>query len=365
MKSISLLKKMGRTRNRLSCISQNVTESPTNRNRQAEQSPRRKTPDTGLIQLLPRYSAEPNENPKQFFREFENVAALTEWSEEQKGILLKTCLKNKARAFILSITEQDNENRYKILKQAILNRFEDTKSASEIHAEFNSIRQTPNISIRQLSDIIAEKTDAFLRIETASEETNKIKNQIRLAKFIEAVRPEIRREILKSDIKNFDEAVDIAIRLEKIFNEEEDINQVGIKPTTEVAELLKDLEISQLKEKLKECEKKIQTLQTPHITQKAHHIQTCEFCGKVNHSEKDCWFNTSNNRQSANQANNRVARRFPIICQICGRPNHSAQECWERHTSNERPQQNFRRNRNNFSRGNGNLNLHRGPRVNK
>lgn len=278
------------------------------------------------------FAGEKGERVESFLTQFENITKLTNWSDDHKGLILKTRLKNKAAEFILkNDTTKENDN-IDIVKNALIKRFGEIKSLTQAQNEFQNIKQTPVTSIRELEQEIREKTQKFLGDIRESAEMRKINDRIMLAKFLESVREDIKIELKKANIETFEEAVERAVLLEEIFKEEQvNVNTLRLQGTDHEREVLKrDREIAELKQQIQEMqiERSSQINRQPSFQRRQPPVQNkqmqiiCQICKRRGHGASTCFYRDTNNKKYENSNKNQGVNAGTVNKKWQGRKNY-------------------------------------------
>lgn len=170
--------------------------------------------------ILPTFEGSENQCPEFFFNQFEEIANLAQWTQPHKTILLKNRLRGEARQTLQNNVAMQSEPSYEKLKNMILDHFVKTKSLLQRQAEFQSIKQTPGMTPRQLALKISSAAKVFLKYQNTEDPQSKtlIENTL-LGRFCEALRPDIRIELRKYAPSSFNEAIERATILDEALTE--------------------------------------------------------------------------------------------------------------------------------------------------
>lgn len=240
--------------------------------------------ETQWISLLPQYSGQEEENLDEFLAQFENIAELSGWKDNERGLILKTRLRGEAFKHIMD-NEQSKNNDIKAIKAELCRKFTKRKTQQQKKQLFDNIKHTPKMSIEEFGKVIKMRTKDYLGITKDTPETKQIENTVMLQKFLETIREDIAIEIKKLDITTFEEAVKKAQQLNDVY-ETVTVNNITKTEENNVSEIVKNLEIMKLREEMEEIKdslKKITQIQVQKVIQ-------CEICKKFGHEKQQCWF---------------------------------------------------------------------------
>lgn len=168
-----------------------------------------------LINQLPTFSGSSEENIQFFLNQIQEVADLEKWDEKKKFLILKLNCKEKALKFISTDNNALKAMNFGELKNALISKFATHETFAEIQQQFNTINQKPNQSVKQLAETVDHLANKYLKItENSNSQLLEVAEQIKLNKFTEALRSDIRIEVKKSNPKSFSEATKIATNIE-------------------------------------------------------------------------------------------------------------------------------------------------------
>lgn len=233
-----------------------------------------------LIQLLPKFSADKGENIEDFFSQVENIFRIeNNMSSQIKGILLKARLEKQAADFCLHDPFIKNSNDYNEIKEALFQRFKRREAGLKTQEEFDNITHKPSMSVQDLVQEIREKANKLGGDMTGSAEIQKYLQKLMLNKFMQAIREDIKVELLKENVTEFYQAIDRALILETVFDS---VNNA--KKSENVADLMAQLEICKITEEIKQLKQQ----------QNSNIVTRCQICQKTNHEANTCFYRNSN-----------------------------------------------------------------------
>lgn len=237
--------------------------------------------DTNMIGLLPIFCGKDNESVTFFAEQFREVASLTSWSERHKAIILKTRLRDKAAEFLAQNRAIQREQNVTKIMQMLEEKFQPGTTALRKQWKFQNIELKPTQTFDEIAQQIDELGNDYLGISTeAAEETKRIADNIKLAKFMEIIPTEIKTQLRTENVGDFEKAVLRAKELNTIYEEESNsINAVRIRtPKCDTPKNAEDLD--SLKNQIAELKETIQQL----TIQK----EQCNWCLKSGHSIEQC-----------------------------------------------------------------------------
>lgn len=258
---------------------------------------------TSLANSLPTFSGSKEEDITFFLNNLESVADLEKWSKEKTVIILKLLVKESARKFLIDLLESDNLSLEEI-KDALKQKFQKRIEFSVTQKSFNNLKQSPQESVQDLADRVSKVTSRFANPKNCREQSLKeLENNLKLSKFIEALRADLRIELKKAGPKNFEQAVEIAKNIESALEDSEHIriNNLSSHNSPEYDLLIEqqlqtNKTIHELAEKINNLTMKNSENSNKHISKtfqnfQSREVQTvcCHICFK-NHMTTDCWF---------------------------------------------------------------------------
>lgn len=250
-----------------------------------------------ITQLLPSFSAKEGEDIEDFFVKIENVFSLApNLGADIKGVLLKSKLQDKAADFVLHDPQIRQVNNYQKIRKALIQRYHKIKPKLSGQQEFAKITQTPKMSVQDLAQEIRVKAVKVLGVTERGPVMQNMLDKMMCMKFLDAIRQDIKVELLKKKIEDFEEALKEAIILENIFDNYVTEQDEGDKVTA-MQELMGHLEIRKISEEIKELKENA----TP--KNEAEQEIRCQICKRINHTAEICFYRNQNiNRGRYNYA---------------------------------------------------------------
>lgn len=172
------------------------------------------------LALLNNFFEGEREETAYFFKQFDEIADLAQWTSREKLTILKTRLKGNALRFMMSNHELNQSNDYEIVKCKLLEFFGEEQSLTESQIQFSEIHMLENEDIKNFAYRVTLATDKYLGniVGEVSTGTKEVIDKLRLSKFLGELLPELQRDVLRGNPKNFEEAVKIAKTAQMALN---------------------------------------------------------------------------------------------------------------------------------------------------
>ncbi|GBM41998.1 Retrovirus-related Pol polyprotein from transposon 17.6 [Araneus ventricosus] len=282
-----------------------------------------------------------NENFDFFIKQFNNIAKLEKWGEAKKILLLKLNLKEQALKFLVSNPKIEDIDDFDSLVKKLKEKFCKKPNFEEAQRQFNNLKQTVSQSISDLAELVSSTTDKFSNPNNSEEENVvSLTEKLKLSKFIEALRSDIRVEVKKLGPKTFKSAVAIAKNIDNALSddgEEINVTDSGINQILS-QQLSTNKQILELSEKVNAISS--QNLCVNSLTEapatNSNNVQSnlqspCQICGKLNHKANNCFHFTrgiyyrGNGRPNYNRTFR--ANNFPPYHSRTNHGNNSGRGC--------------------------------------
>ncbi|GBL75852.1 Transposon Tf2-9 polyprotein [Araneus ventricosus] len=251
-----------------------------------------------------------NENFDFFIKQFIEIAKIEKWSEAKKILVLKLNLKDEALKFLVSNPKFEEINHFDSLVKKLEEKFCKKPNFEEAQRQFNNLKQKVSQSISDLAEQVSSTTDKFSNPNNSEEENIiNLTEKLKLSKFIEALRPDIRVEVKKLGPKNFKSAVAIAKNINNALSDdgaEINVTDSGINQILS-QQLSTNKQILELSEKVNAISS--QNLCVNSLTESpatnSNNVQSnqqspCQICGKLNHKANNCFHYTRDNYYRGN-----------------------------------------------------------------
>ncbi|GBN53005.1 hypothetical protein AVEN_248959-1, partial [Araneus ventricosus] len=122
---------------------------------------------------------------------------------------------DNALKFLIEDPIASKENDFDNLAELLIKKFEKKQSFQEIQRQFSTISQKQNQSVKDLANEVSMVADKYVNVENTNKNCDSIlKENLKLTKFLEALKPAISLEVKKFGPKNLKSAVAHAINIE-------------------------------------------------------------------------------------------------------------------------------------------------------
>lgn len=251
---------------------------------------------SSLANSLNSFSGENEENVKYFLEQIKAIANLEQWNEEKKILILKLNCKGKALKFLMDDPLASVEKNYLNLEKLLIEKFQKKESFQQIQNKFSSIIQHPSQTIKDLAEMVSQVAEQYVDdADSNNPAVKKLKENMKLTKFLEALRQDIRVEVKKLGPTTFESAVKIAKNVENAFQEQDTCFTNNIRSTQSI---------------------EMQTLLNQQLENNKAILRLTEQLNDLKNK------NNNNERSQPSTSNTQK-----VICQICSK-NHSTQQCW-------------------------------------
>ncbi|GBO12738.1 hypothetical protein AVEN_160213-1 [Araneus ventricosus] len=283
-----------------------------------------------------------NEDSFDFFvKHINDIAKLEKWGEAKKILVLKLNLKDEALKFLVSKPKIEEISDFDSLVKKLEEKFCKKPNFDEAQRQFNNLKQTVSQSISDLAEQVSSTTEKFSNPNNSEEENIvNLTEKLKLSKFIEALRPDIRVEVKKLGPKTFKSAVAIAKNIDNTLSDdggEINVTDSGINQILS-QQLSTNKQILELSEKVNAISS--QNLCVNSLTEapatNSNNVQSnlqspCQICGKFNHKANNCFHFTCGNyyRGNSRESYNRtfLANNFHPYRSRANHRNNSGRGC--------------------------------------
>jgi len=263
----------------------------------------------GMSLLTTFYDGE-SPNGKFFFKQFNEIAKMSGWTNNEKVTILKTRLRGNALDFVLNDVELAETEDCNFIIEKLLEFFSEDRELSQNQTNFSTCKQWEGESIKNLAYRVTLLTNNYLGTSNniKNTETREIVERLKLSKFIDALIPEIKVDVLRTNPQSFKNAVEIATNSQKAIDT---LKQLG---NMQINALLKKEEME-----IKCCfcgeghySKQCEVYQTIQNTQNQHHARSITQNNRGNFhnprrgnfSRQNTNFSQNNNYNSHDQRTN-------------------------------------------------------------
>ncbi|GBM99414.1 Retrovirus-related Pol polyprotein from transposon 17.6 [Araneus ventricosus] len=245
-----------------------------------------------------------------FIKQFNDIARLEKWGEAKKILLLKLNLKEQTLKFLVSNPKIEEIDDFDSLVKKLKEKFCKKTNFEEAQRQFNNLKQKVSQSISDLAEQVSSTTEKFSNPNNSEEENIvKLTKKLKLSKFIEALRSDIRVEVKTLGPKTFKSAVAIAKNIDNALSDdggEINVTDSGINQILS-QQLSTNKQILELSEKVNAISS--QNLCVNSLTEapatNSNNVQSyqqspCQICGKLNHKANNCFHFTCGNYYRGN-----------------------------------------------------------------
>ncbi|GBN36970.1 hypothetical protein AVEN_196472-1 [Araneus ventricosus] len=252
-----------------------------------------------------------NEDGFEFFvKKLNDIARLEKWGEAKQILVLKLNLKDEALKFLVSNPKLEEIDNFDSLVKKLNEKFCKKPNFEEAQRQFNNLKQTVSQSISDLAELVSSTTDKFFYLNNSDEENVvSLREKLKLSKFIEALRPDIRVEVKKLGPKTFKSAVEIAKNIDNALSDdggEINVTDSGINQTLS-QQLSTNKQILELSEKVNAissqnlCVNSLTEAPTTNSNNVQSNLQSpCQICCMLNHKANNCFHFTRGNYYRGN-----------------------------------------------------------------
>lgn len=249
-----------------------------------------------LANLIPTFSGKDNENIKFWLDQLIRIANFEKWNNEKKSIILRLHCRDKALQFLIDDPIASKENDFLILSELLIKKFEKKQTFQEIQKLFANISQKQNQSVKDLANDISIAADKYVSFDNNNPDGNAVlKENLKLTKFLEALKPDISLEVKKFGPKKFSEALAHAINIESALEQSCSSSNNAIS-NFDIHNILKenlrkDQIIADLNKKLNNITNHnvVNNINDKPSTSSFKTNVTCHICSKP-HLTTDCWY---------------------------------------------------------------------------
>ncbi|GBM70861.1 hypothetical protein AVEN_76816-1 [Araneus ventricosus] len=156
-----------------------------------------------------------------FVKQINDIARLEKWGEAKKILVLKLNLKDDALKFLVSNPKIEEISDFDSLVKKFKENFCKKPHFEQAQRQFNNLKQKVSQSISHLAEQVSSTTEKFSNPSNSKEENIvNLAEKLKLSKFIEALRSDIRVEVKKLGPKTFRSAVAIAKNIDNALSDD-------------------------------------------------------------------------------------------------------------------------------------------------
>ena len=252
-----------------------------------------------------------------YINQFDRVTRMNAW--DNKLDILWIHLTGDALTFAEELPDASTLTFEELCKH-LAQRFGADRLSNVYKAELLNRRRKVNETLPQLGQDIRQLVNhAYAKFNRDA------KDEIAMEKFLDTLKPDLRRHIYQQNPTNLDAAIEIGLKYEAWGLVEE--TKHGNVTSVRVAKQEKESEAPQVIEQeteqirlLKELQQKVSDLQ---VKKDSRRDMTCYHCGKRGHVIRDCY---AKKREEGEQRRN-GGNWSQMTCYRCGGKGHKSSEC--------------------------------------
>lgn len=175
---------------------------------------------SSIMTLLPTFEGKPSQNINLFLTQFNDITKLANLDDSVKLIIIKTKLREKAYEYSMENSDMKEINDYKQFCKKLKQKYAPQIDFAHQQQKLLALNQTNESNVEDYAEQIKKATKLFLDAAelSNSEGAKDFTHKMMLNKFLEGLKSNIQLEVRKESPKTFDEAVEIARRIEKAVN---------------------------------------------------------------------------------------------------------------------------------------------------
>jgi hypothetical protein len=241
-----------------------------------------------LVATLPPLN---EKNINEFFSTLENMAALAEWTDVQSLRIAFLKLEGAARSYISSIQLTETIQTLEILKSKLNSHFRRPGDMASSLQSLHACRQGSNELVRDFASRLETKVRSTLNAPHSKDTvTPTFVQQFLLSLFKEGVQPHIKSHLVINNPPTFEEATELARRVEDASQNFEVAAAAAVPPPGDVFAQSLALVAKQL-EKLSTRLDKIEQVpprNPPNSRPNNQRVPICYYCGIKGHVSLNC-----------------------------------------------------------------------------
>lgn len=254
----------------------------------------------GLIHMLPSLSGK---NVKEFFDGLRTTQKLGGWSDMQAIAIGTLKMEGPAKSFFENSLKGREFSNLEEFRKVFVDHFREHKTLAKAIAEFNTAVQKPHEEVKDFASRLEGLVHKTIALKFEGEEMIPVsfQEQMLLSQFLSGLMPTIRAQVMVADPKTFENAKQIARRVEesqKVLTS--NINAIDMKSPEnhhldEVTKMLrattetyaKSMEL--MTAQLEKMQVQINDLASSrHQPTRPRHEPRCYACGNGGHYARDC-----------------------------------------------------------------------------
>ena len=261
-----------------------------------------------ILRALPNFDGENYDNINTFITQYDELVKDADINDKVKLILLKSKFSGNARDLIYNTPDLNDEKDYGVFKTIVINYFKKQIFFAQSQSKFMELQQKPDQTIEEFVKYFNVAAVKYLKDSghANNQGAKDFLNIMKLTKFIDSVRPEIAFQIKIAEPKTFEEAVNMARKVElALKTSPESVNnmtiqnpvETSIETKTNTKDIIYETLLHKANKQEAEMEKIHETLnnlslkkQTTDSDKKLNRY--CHICKTKTHDTDTCWYNS-------------------------------------------------------------------------
>lgn len=288
--------------------------------------------------LIPLFDSESAVTPSYFIDSFDRLAESVNASNSEKLLIIKTRIRGIALSHMIQDSELAGEIDYQEFKKKFLNFFETKSSPAFRSQQFSNCKMLPGETVKVFASRVSNATLKFLgQINTKDPEIAKIIENTKLAKFLDGVKPEIKKSLLAKEVQTFDKMVEFGelLELNDAMSQTNNETIQAINNQPDYSELIHK-HVQDTHQSISNLTRQLNELKMASQNNNAQRGMVRDFSanGQRDRYGRDEW-----------RGRNNWQRQNNMYCNLCHKNNHKTENCYFRPgatENNTRNTQSFR-----------------------
>lgn len=304
----------------------------------------------GFQALIPLFDSESAVTPQYFVDTFETLSKTAKIPDAEKLLVLKSRIRGEALTNVINNPDLSQETNYKNFLTKFLNFFGKTENLASRQYEFSNCKMLTNEPAKTYAARITKSTlNFFGNIDLQNVQVKALVDNTKLAKFIDGLSPEFKKDMLMKNPKSFEDAIQWLdlLQTNAAYFANAPINNVAQSDQMDLQNLLQrhtqqtHESIAALSKKLEDFSIRRDRSKTPEIRGQSPHL-----CNRQPSPYRRYYYPVNQNDRAFSNPQTSTYRsrpRTPLRCAICHRSNHDTSRCFYNTRSNVRGQIEFER----------------------
>lgn len=241
-----------------------------------------------LMAAIPAFHGKEGENVHFFIRNISDVCNIQNWNDENRILLFRLYCRDKAQEYVANDPEINNIDNFENFVRLFRAKFSREENFQETSYLYSNIKQKPKQTVKELADVVKKLVNRMVPDADDIPQMVILKQNLMFNKFLEALRPDIKTEVLKLGKENFDDLVSSAMDCEKALEQQCSYSVNTINATQVSGNSSQDSLITILLKQQENSNKLLQSM-AEQLKGLKEERAVCHICNKQ-HNTKDCWF---------------------------------------------------------------------------